>query len=140
MTDPLHYFWRRFLWPFQMWVRANYNARKAHANYERLLAKHRSIKLKIVKVCFLVNESSKWKMDSVFRLLADDPRYCPVVLLTCADIDWQLDREEKKAKLEANKSFFDRRGIECELAYDCKTDEVIPLNKFHPDIAMSRAS
>lgn len=134
MTDPLHFLWRRFVWPLLTRCRSDYNAKKARNNYNKLLAKFSSEKLKSVKVVFLVNESSKWKYGTLFKILADDSKYNPVVLLTCADIDWQLDQEGKKAKLETNKSFFDRHGIKSEVAYDCQLDRAIPLREFHPDI------
>lgn len=131
--DPLHFIWRRIIWPNWVLLRSNCNARKAHAHYSRLLAKCGDLKRKI-KVVFLINESSKWKMDALFRALSKDSRYKPLVLLTCADIDWQLDKEAKKAKLEANRDFFDRHGIEYEVAYDYEMDESIPLDRFHPDV------
>ena len=132
--DPLHFIWRRFAWPFLTWLRSNYNARTARRNYARLLSRLSHLKFKTVKVVFLVSESSKWKYDALFKALADNPRYDPMVLLTCANIDWQLNKEERKGKLEINKAFFDQRGFNYELAYDYQIDVAIPLKEFYPDV------
>lgn len=132
--DPLHFVWRRFVWPFLRQIRSNHNAKKASNNYGKLLAGCPMVKSASIKVAFLVNESSKWKYEALFSMLADDQRYSPIVLLTCADIDWQLNREERQAKLDSNKAFFGRRGFRCELAYDGQKDTAISLKKFHPDV------
>ena len=131
--DPLHFIWRRFIWPNWVLLRSNNNARKAHAHYTALLNKDYSSK-KEIRVAFLVNESSKWKVESLFHSLVKDSRYKPFVLLTCADIDWQLDKESKKAKLAATKEFFDRHGIVNEIAYDYELDMPLPLDRFQPDV------
>ncbi len=134
MTDPLHFLWRRLIWPYWNRLRSDCNVRSARANYARLVTKKYGLTRKSIRVIFLVNESSKWKYDALFKALDDNPNYYPVVCLTCADIDWHLDIKAKISKLESNESFFRRRGIRCEMAYDYQLDKTISLDRFKPDV------
>lgn len=131
--DPLHFLWRRVVWPNWVRIRSNHIARQAESNYAKLVAKCCNQK-ETIKVVFLINESSKWKLEALFNALARDSRYEPLVLLTCADIDWRLDKDAKKLKLNENKDFFDRHGIKYDVAYDYEMDSAIPLSAFHPDV------
>ena len=115
--------WSALFWQFV--VRARY-ARKVKAL--------RRDPRRTRKVVFLVNETSKWKCQGVYDLLAGDARFEVSMLLTLADVDWNLSKEERREKLSRNKAFFQDRNMAVETAYDVERDEAIPLRAYGPDV------
>ena len=86
-------------------------------------------------VLFLVNETAKWKSQALFDLLSKDPRYKVSLALSIGDTDMSLSPNERAAKVSGMASWFEKRGVgDFVVAYDCKTDKALPLDRFMPDI------
>lgn len=97
-----------------------------HSFYINKLCKYRyvfvlrKVKSKInngqqIKVCFLVNEISKWKAQSLYDLLEYDQYFIPFVGLTFADVDWELTSEVRNRKRKDLIQYFaDKQMRYCE--------------------------
>ena len=93
-----------YLW--EVWrVRINYRS-----NLRRLRNIVQDRKLKVV---FLVNEMSKWKVQSLCDLMRESGRFDIVIAL---DLAWryaQLPENERSSHLSRNRKFFECRGFNC---------------------------
>lgn len=85
--------------------------------YKYRYIKHlKNIKSKLVEghqinVCFLVNEITKWKAQSLYDMMEVDPNFAPFVGLTFADIDWELPYESRAKKRKDLILFFESHNI-----------------------------
>lgn len=87
-----------------------------------------------IRVLFLVNESSKWKTQSLCDEMRRRGGYEAVIALTNADVDWRESKAKRHERMEGNRSFFKKRGFEVVTSYDIDGERAIPLSKFCPDI------
>lgn len=88
-----------------------------------------------IRVLFLVNETAKWKAQSIFDLLSKDARYKVSIAVSIGDTDSSLSHEERSVKVSSRVSWFEKQGIDnCLIAYDPESDTPLPLDKFKPDI------
>lgn len=87
-----------------------------------------------LNVIFLVNEISKWKGQSLYELLAGDDHFNPIIGLTCADIDWNLPKDERIRKRRALIDYCDRHKMQYVEVCDVETLKVIDLREFKADI------
>lgn len=87
-----------------------------------------------IRVVFLVNETSKWKTQSLYDLMEKSGKYEPIIALTLADIDWALDYIAQRDKYEANRKFFESRGMRVKDAFDWRTRTPIDILSFEADI------
>lgn len=87
-----------------------------------------------IRVLFLVNETAKWKVQSLFDRFAADERFSPFVALSVADTDWKLTTEQRQEKIIGMRKFFADKGMACEVAYRSESDEALPLSSFRPDL------
>lgn len=85
-------------------------------------------------IIFLVNEISKWKYQSLYESMKNSDNYNPVVVLTIADIQKNLDIKSKRSIIERNTIFFKNKGIEVVLKYDLLADEALGLSDLEPDV------
>ena len=86
------------------------------------------------KVVFLVNESSKWKTQSLCDEMKRRGGYEVLIALSNADIDWRLPKNKRLVRMTENKMFFEKRGFATVVAYDIECEKAIPLSTFRPDI------
>lgn len=100
--------------------------------YEKIVAKLRA-KSKI-KVLFLVNENSKWKAQSLYDLMQTTTDFEPIIGLTIADIQKKLPVSEKEIIIKQNQDFFEKKGMQVVVTYDCKNDRAIDLKNFDADV------
>ena len=100
--------------------------------YEKIIAKLRA-KSKI-KVLFLVNENSKWKAQSLYDLMQTTTDFEPIIGLTIADIQKKLPISEKEIIIKQNQDFFEKKGMQVVVTYDCKNDRAIDIKNFDADI------
>lgn len=89
---------------------------------------------KPIKICFLINEISKWKGQSLYELLEKDPYFSPFVGLTFADVDWELSSDvREKRRQTLVKYFTDRRMAFSETCIEQKSNE-FSFSKIEADI------
>lgn len=100
--------------------------------YKNIIAKLKT-KNKI-RVLFLVNENSKWKAQSLYNLLQTTMDFEPIIGITIADIQKILPTSEKEIIIKQNQDFFEKKGMQVVIAYDCKNNKGIDLKKFNADI------
>ncbi len=105
---------------------------KVQENYQKTLKK--LSKNNKHNVVFLVNEISKWKYQSLYDAMKNTQNYNPIVALTIADIQKNLDIENKKNIIENNEKFFKNKGIETVIKYDLEENKALSLNDLEPDI------
>lgn len=74
---------------------------------------------KTVQVAFLAMSVSFWKYDELFRLMQQDRRYSPYVILTTRPLD---EPEIQQMHLQKMKAFFAERGFPCKTLQDCEPD------------------
>ena len=92
------------------------------------------IKGRKVRVLFPINEIAKWKLQSVYDLMAQSDQFEPLMALTIADNGWRLTTAEQEIKLMELKTFFEEKGMSVVMAYDMQMRKVIEFKEFSPDI------
>ena len=82
----------------------------------------------------MVNESAKWKAQSLYdRMLASD-RWDPVIGRTIIKTDALFPKETVRARADDLLSFFEKRKMRCVDAANFKTFRPLPLDVLQPDI------
>lgn len=110
-------------------------AHRTRSFYSKVIERlRRSEPVHPIKVIFLVNESSKWKVQSVYDEMKSSGRYELLVALTMADIDRDLDSKALEAKFSENERFFSARGIRTVRVYDVVSMKPLSLEALKPDI------
>lgn len=87
-----------------------------------------------LRVAFLLSNPSKWKVQSLYDLMAASDKFDPIVVITPMDVEYWASANEKRLAIEKVELFAKGHGIRYELGYDCKTGEYFPLNRFEADI------
>ena len=87
-----------------------------------------------IRVMFLVNETSKWKCQSLYDAMEKSGRYEPFIVVTQADVDWYLPDDVRRKNYDATARFFAERKMRVEDGFDWNTRELKCLFDFHPDI------
>ena len=105
----------------------------ARVNYIFALRRYRRKKGK-VRVLFLLNELSKWKMQKLFDLMASSNDFEPVIALTYADVDWSLSQQEKIDKHKKMREYFALRGIDVVESFSLEQMKPRPISKFDVDV------
>lgn len=85
-----------------------------------------------LKVVFIVNDSSTWKYDSVYRLMAKDDRFEPMILICPLVVHYS----ETQATEIFNRTytFFTSRGYNVTKASQDVYGESIDVQVLHPDL------
>lgn len=84
-----------------------------------------------IKVVFFVINISMWKLDKLFQLLLDDPRFEPYVVSYL----YPTDPEDTHKKLQkAMKEYFDKRGFPFIESHNFDTGSWFDLKAFAPDL------
>lgn len=102
------------------------------------ILRHKRMELKRekrpIRVLFLVSDSSKWKCQSVYDAMKEDPLFEPLIVLTALDEEIFHDSGVPEKLMTELKEFFTKRNMPFESAFDVKTGEYCDLRKFMPDI------
>ena len=88
-----------------------------------------------LNVIFYIYDETKWKCQSLYDLLEKDNRFNVKVLVTkpsCLNTDNPSYVSDEKF-MEVYK-FFKEKNMKVEYAFDTKTSEFTPFEKFNPDI------
>ena len=87
-----------------------------------------------IRVLFPLSNTSKWKVQSLYEVMAKSDRYEPIVAITIMDIENDLPQEKQKVSVDAVKDFLSNRGCRYVVAYDYKGKIFMPFSEFNPDI------
>ena len=100
--------------------------------YRTLLQKlRRDIKVsgRPARVCFLVNENSKWSTQSVYNAFANDPCFFPYIIVIP-----RMKEDFEMEKYDENYFFFKDQGMTVYKGYDESNKSYLDLKTFAPDI------
>ena len=87
-----------------------------------------------VRVLFLVSDVCKWKCQSVYEAMAKSRLYEPQVLVDVTTDELKLSRERRAEIFRGRAEYFRRNGLTVLEAYDWRTDRLLPLKDFRPEI------
>ena len=109
-------------------------------NYKKNFIIQEKVKQRVAKnnkcrVAFYVFEISKWKTDSLYKLLKLDNRFEPFIVLGMTPGRTKFYTEEElEHRFKKQIQYFQSKGIKVFIGYDIKNHKQIPLKKFNPDI------
>lgn len=86
-----------------------------------------------LNVVFMVLYSAVWKYDSVYKLMAKDSRFNPLILV-CPVAD--NGKEHMEENFRPTVEMFKRKGYNVMSAYDESTNTFVDIASLHPDILM----
>ncbi len=86
------------------------------------------VKIRKIRVCFLVSETQKWNMQSLYDEMEKSDIFEPFVVVT--NLKSMIMRNTQEHNLE----FFKQRCNNVQCGFDEKKNESIDLKKFNPDI------
>lgn len=93
-----------------------------------------------IRVVFLESEVAKWKTQSLFDLMKDDPHYEPVMAIFRRDRSTSDPEEKVLADIQAAKAYFEAKGNPCEIVYSSGNPFVPQLKRLNPDIVFYQQS
>lgn len=118
-----------YVFPYKFW-----GSETAIRLYRRFILPRRVRKIKIkgkVNVVFLAMNPDMWKYDGVYRRMAGDKRFNPVIVTAMRNIaDVGLRIQEQEAMV----SCFKARGFNVVRGYNVESGKWIKLKKLRPDI------
>ena len=105
---------------------------KSQKYYQKILKNLvEQIKIRPIRVIFLVTEKQKWGYQSLYENLLTDKYFEPIIVVSCIT-QKHKNPNDKRCSVEDNIEFFKSKGISVECAY--VRNKYIPLEKFKPDI------
>lgn len=93
-----------------------------------------------VKVLFLANDPAKWKCASVYRRLAEDPRFDVAVGLVPSDFRIGRTIGENAREYRRFREWFEGHGCKCIELYEPRRDRLADIRKHAPDIVFYTSS
>ena len=99
-------------------------------SYEDILERIRNSKK--IRVAFYVFEISKWKTDTLYKLMQEDERFEPFIVYSFVPL--RVNQYVKEKRYEEQIEYFKNKGMVVYLGYDVKKDKYIPLEEYKPDI------
>lgn len=97
----------------------------------RLCAEYKKRK---IRVLFLVNEISKWKVQSLYDLIKESEDFEPIIALNIADRQWDCSLSQRAEIIKNNYEFFKSKGMDAQIVYDAVDDVSKDLAELNPDI------
>ena len=88
---------------------------------------------KPLNVVFMVLYSAVWKYDSVYKMMAKDPRFKPMILV-CPIADY--GKEHMAEYFRPTVEMFKKKGYNVMSAYDEDNGEFIDVKDLNPDLLM----
>ena len=116
-------------------VRMQILAFRTRRRYGKILARIHAYPVdRKIRVLFLLNESSKWKCQSLYEALSWHGGFEPMVVAVRADADWKMSAEEFASKYARLKDFCRSRQLRCVDGYSLADDKPIGLDALRPDV------
>lgn len=124
------------LYPYHQF--RSYKRERSYINHINKIRQQHQIALhslqgkKHIRCVFLALFDSVWKYESVYRLMVNDTRFEPIILV-CPIINH--GEKNMHEKMEACYLYFQKKGYNVMKAYDCDTKKYVDLRKeLYPDI------
>ncbi len=103
-------------------------------NYKRVLARlQNEAKHRKIRVLFMANELSKWKVQSLYDLMGKSGRYELMIGLHLSGRYWNYPEKERLADYERNRKYFEGLGCRCVNAVST-CEKKFDLRELNPDI------
>lgn len=117
-------------------------ARRCRKNYARQFWRiRRKVRAGgIVKVLFLANDPAKWKCASVYKRLAEDPRFDVAVGLVPSDFRIGRTLGENAREYRGVREWFEGHGYKCIELYKPLRDRLADIRKHAPDMVFYTSS
>lgn len=89
----------------------------------------------VLKVVFYVYDSCKWKCQTIYNEMLENPRFEPCIIVTKNSAK-NLDNPSYQSKTEILETFnfFKNKGMNVKLGYDFEKNKHVPFKNFAPDI------
>lgn len=87
-----------------------------------------------IRVAFLSMDTSKWKCQTIYELMAKSDRYEPFIALTITDEDYNHTDEVIEKRNEESRRFYENLGCKVEIACDVAKRQVFDAKKLNADI------
>ena len=85
-----------------------------------------------IRCCFFAIHVEVWKYDDLYKLMLDNPRFEPVVLI-CPVVNYGY--ENMIERMRENQLYFEKKGYKTILSYDPDTKKYVDVRKeINPDI------
>ena len=85
-----------------------------------------------IKCCFFAIHVEVWKYDDLFRLMMDNPRFEPLVLV-CPVVNYGF--ENMIERMKENQLYFEKKGYKTIISYDPQTKTYVDVKReISPDI------
>lgn len=111
------------------------NCKYIENNSKKVLKKLKKEKNKRkLRVAFLCNDETKWKCESLFKLLEKSEYFSPFILVTKSDAPKNSSKQMNLKEVLDIYNFFIQKGFKTYFAYDISKDKFIPIKKFKPDL------
>lgn len=89
----------------------------------------------VVEVAFLLTIPGMWKLDYLFKLMQQSPKYHPYVVIYPYSVNKGFSDEEVDQTLKRTEDFVKGKGFEYVIPYDEATGKWVDINKtLNPDI------
>ena len=106
-----------------------YHSLRVRFNYHRIIRKlKREKKYRKIRVCFLVLETSKWNMQSLYDKLLASEEFYPFIVVT------NFMKTENRQSYNHILNFYKEISENVEIGWDEKSNRGIDLRNFSPDI------
>lgn len=109
--------------------------RAMRRNYDKIVRRIKKYPhTRKIRVTFLVTETAKWKVQSLYNEMRSSKDFEPFVVLSAPIDDIKFYGEELKKKLDKDKAFYERMGCCCYTNFDFVSHKSHSLSIFSPDI------
>lgn len=99
--------------------------------YRVIAKKFKERKVKHFRVGFIVSEISKWKCQSLYKLMENDKHFDPVIIVVPLK---EKNPDICKNKIAETRNYFVSKGLKTVVAWNFETQEASPLDQYNLDL------
>ena len=115
--------------------KVNKNVAYINRNKKSVLKRLKTkIKKEPLKVVFYVYDSSRWKSQTIYDLMAEDEHFDPLIVVTKNYAPTTISTGQTKEEVLKVYDFFKNKNMNVCLGYDLEKETFIPFEEFSPDI------
>ena len=116
-------------------LKTTQNCKYIEKNSKKVLKKLKKEKNKRkLRVAFLCSDETKWKCESLFKLLEKSEHFDPFILTTKTNAPKNSSKQMNSKEVLDVYNFFTKKGFKTYFAYDTLKNKFIPIKKFKPDL------
>lgn len=116
-------------------LKTTQNCKYIEKNSKKVLKKLKKEKNKRkLRVAFLCSDETKWKCESLYKLLEKSEHFDPFILVTKTNAPKNSSKQMNSKEVLDVYNFFTKKGFKTNFAYDALKNEFIPIKKFKPDL------